>query len=260
MEYVKAKSISYGGHRNRDIVKAIAIHFTGNVGDTAEGNASFFHREGDGNTRHAGAHIFIDQKGNAVKSIGLDLIAWAVGDYEGTARGGAQMHGTFTNYNTVSIELCDIATKDPSPAMIKTVKSVIKYIRKRCPNAKYICRHFDISGKNCPGRMSGEGNARWKKFLEDIGEVENARPAVISVPWPTITLQKGATGSQVKKLQKCLNKLIKAGLAVDGSFGPATLKAVKKFQKKYKLAVDGSVGPKTRSMIKKKYKELLNKK
>ena len=32
---------------------------------------------------------------------------------------------------------------------------------------------------------------------------------------------------------------------VDGSFGPDTLKAVKKFQKDYGLKVDGYVGPNT---------------
>ena len=51
-------------------------------------------------------------------------------------------------------------------------------------------------------------------------------------------------------MQKCLNKLTKANLTVDGIFGDKTLKAVKDFQKKYKLAVDGIVGTKTRAKIK----------
>lgn len=250
MKYIKAKPISYGGKRSKKDVKGIAIHFTGNVGDTAMGNASYFHRSGDGNTRAAGAHFFVDQQGNAVKSIAMNLIAWAVGDWEGTANGGGSLHGTYGNYNTVSIELCDIATKNPSKAMIKAVKKTIKYIRRYCPNAEIVCRHWDISGKSCPGRMTGLGNDRWLQFLKDIGETENARPSVVDHPYPTTTLWKGCQGSQVKKLQKCLNKIMKAGLDVDGSFGPATDKALRAFQKKYKLVVDGYVGPKTREKIK----------
>ena len=69
-----------------------------------------------------------------------------------------------------------------------------------------------------------------------------------SVPKPV--LQRGNTGSKVKNLQKCLNYIIKAGLEVDGSFGPATEKALKAFQKKYGLVVDGSYGPKSHAKIK----------
>ena len=80
--------------------------------------------------------------------------------------------------------------------------------------------------------------------------VEKVTKKNSEVTYPTENLWRGLTGEQVGKLQKCLNKLIDAGLKVDNSFGPATEKAVKSFQKKYKLEVDGSVGPKTRAKIK----------
>lgn len=70
------------------------------------------------------------------------------------------------------------------------------------------------------------------------------------VPYPVIDLKKGDTGTQVKKLQRCLNKILGTKLAIDGSYGPATTKAVKKLQKKYKLKVDGMAGPQTRAAIK----------
>ena len=178
MKYVKAKPISYGGKRSRKAVKAIPIHYTENDGDTALGNASYFHRAGDGNTLSAGAHFFIDQKGNVVKSIPMNLTAWAVGDWEGTANGGGSLHGIYNNANTVSIELCDIASKNPSKEMIKATKKTIKYIRRHCPNAKVVCRHWDITGKDCPGRMTGRDNPRWVKFLKDIGELNHARPRI----------------------------------------------------------------------------------
>lgn len=58
-------------------------------------------------------------------------------------------------------------------------------------------------------------------------------------------LTKGDKGTQVKRLQQFLNWCINAGLEVDGSFGNATLAAVKKYQKKYSLEVDGFFGKKS---------------
>lgn len=66
----------------------------------------------------------------------------------------------------------------------------------------------------------------------------------------TITLsilQKGATGREVKTLQRLLKAFGYSigNSGVDGSFGNATLTAVKAFQKDNGLVVDGSVGAKT---------------
>lgn len=56
-------------------------------------------------------------------------------------------------------------------------------------------------------------------------------------------LTKGDTGTQVKRLQSFLNWYGGYGLDIDGSFGPATLAAVKKYQKAEGLTVDGYFGP-----------------
>ena len=52
-------------------------------------------------------------------------------------------------------------------------------------------------------------------------------------------------GEDVEKVQKRLNKLIKAGLEVDGEYGPKTAAAVVRYQTKKKLDPDGEVGRKT---------------
>ncbi|MBV1817350.1 N-acetylmuramoyl-L-alanine amidase [Bacteroidales bacterium MSK.15.36] len=65
----------------------------------------------------------------------------------------------------------------------------------------------------------------------------------------TITLQKGAKGSQVKILQRRLKDLGYYKGNIDGSFGPATYEAVKAFQRKNGLSIDGSVGPATRAVL-----------
>lgn len=58
---------------------------------------------------------------------------------------------------------------------------------------------------------------------------------------------KGDTGAEVKKVQKFINWATGSKLAIDGSYGPATIKAVKKFQGlgEVKLKQDGSYGKTT---------------
>ena len=55
-------------------------------------------------------------------------------------------------------------------------------------------------------------------------------------------LKKGAKGSAVKAMQALLNLRTGAGLALDGSFGGATDKALRAYQASRGLAVDGSCG------------------
>lgn len=55
----------------------------------------------------------------------------------------------------------------------------------------------------------------------------------------TETLRVGSSGDAVKRVQR------KLGLAADGSFGPATEKAVKAWQAANGLVADGIVGPKS---------------
>lgn len=62
-------------------------------------------------------------------------------------------------------------------------------------------------------------------------------------------VRKGHRGTQVATLQKDLNKL-GYKLSIDSSFGPATDKAVRDFQRKYGLVVDGSAGPATQAKLK----------
>lgn len=160
-----ARSYSYAAKkRNRKTVQFIVIHYTGVTGDTAKNNADYF---ATGNTRAAGAHFFVDQKGNIARSIPMNRIAYAVGGDQRTGkRGEAKYFGRCTNANSISIELCDNADKMPSKEQIKAVRALVKYIRRYCPNAKTIIRHFDVNGKICPAKML---SARvWKYFREEI--------------------------------------------------------------------------------------------
>lgn len=58
----------------------------------------------------------------------------------------------------------------------------------------------------------------------------------------TAVLKQGATGGEVKELQRRLKQWGYYDGAVDGIYGPSTVAAVKKFQKKNGLKVDGIAG------------------
>ena len=160
-----AKSISYGNKRPLSNIKYIVIHYTGNKGDTAQNNLDYF---ANGNTRQAGAHFFVDKKGNVGKSIAMNRTAWAVGgDHRSGRKGEAAYFGKCTNANSVSIELCDMCSKTNWEQMYATRK-LVKYIQSKCPNAKTIIRHWDVNGKDCPAPFTGNGNEKWTEFKRFI--------------------------------------------------------------------------------------------
>jgi len=163
MYYRKAKAISYDVKKRDKAkdVKFLTIHNTGNNGDSSKNNVDYY---AYWNEREAGAHFYVDQEGLIGRSIPMDLTAWSVGD-----SGKGNLKGIVTNYNSISIELCDIVKKDPSAKMIKSVIELIAFIQKYCPNAKTIVRHYDITTKNCPARMID--NDKWGDFLNKIGYV-----------------------------------------------------------------------------------------
>jgi peptidoglycan hydrolase-like protein with peptidoglycan-binding domain len=65
------------------------------------------------------------------------------------------------------------------------------------------------------------------------------------------TLRRGSAGVLVQQLQRCLNKVQRSSLDVDGRFGPRTTAAVRTFQTRTRgLAVDGRYGPKAAAKLK----------
>ena len=99
----------------------------------------------------------------------MNRTAWSVGGFYTDKKGAAKYYGKCTNYNSISIELCDIVGKKPSKKMLKKLKKTIKYIQRWCPNATTIIRHWDVNGKDCPQIMAGKNNKVWKDLLNYLG-------------------------------------------------------------------------------------------
>jgi Putative peptidoglycan binding domain len=79
-----------------------------------------------------------------------------------------------------------------------------------------------------------------------------ASPAPASAQPPATTLTPGNSGRQVKRLQRALAQLGYSPGRVDGSYGPATENALKRFQQANGLQPDGVLGPKTLKALKQK--------
>jgi peptidoglycan hydrolase-like protein with peptidoglycan-binding domain len=97
-----------------------------------------------------------------------------------------------------------------------------------------------VTVSNCAGTSLARG------FFSDlpmrVPTVINAHPA----QW-RCNLPPGSTGSPVARLQIDLNACYKAGLQVDGDYGPLTERAVKNVQRSEHVTVDGEYGPQTAS-------------
>ncbi|MGZ4333611.1 MAG: peptidoglycan-binding domain-containing protein [Gaiellaceae bacterium] len=65
------------------------------------------------------------------------------------------------------------------------------------------------------------------------------------LPAPTSTLKPGDHGSQVKVLQRALERLGYSVGVVDGIYGPSTKAALARFQKRSSLVADGVFGAKS---------------
>ena len=122
---------------------------------------------------------------------------WAVGDKKNKWTGGASLYGKATNRNTISIEICSTLTKGTSAQLpnhsgwsfteqaLDNARRLVRYLMKMYGIPKNrIIRHYDASGKLCPGILgwndgpvyqtdgqwtSGKSNStQWMEFLNSI--------------------------------------------------------------------------------------------
>ena len=156
--------------QNRTI-KYIAIHYTAGA-SSASGRAVNMKSNWE-KTKRASADFGVDD--TTMVQFNPDLKnykCWSVGDDKKASTGGAQLYGRATNANTISIEICSNLKKgtDASKpnhegwyyteaALNNAVKLVKILMKKFNIPVENVVRHYDISGKVCPGVL-GWNNAK----------------------------------------------------------------------------------------------------
>ena len=102
-----------------------------------------------------------------------------------------------------------------------------------------ICRYLGVRYKAPAASGDGEGNKAPSSGQEPSGDAAPAYSRLLKLASPNMQ------GDDVEAVQRALIAT-GADIAADGIFGPATERAVKRYQNaKGGLAVDGQVGPKT---------------
>lgn len=169
------------GAKGKNTPQWLVVHFLGATGQAWD-NAKYF----ESTYRGASAHYFID-KGNIVQVVEDDTPAWHVGDGYRSGRGkynGYHGYGA-TNNNSLGFELClDTSTSSSVWHMdfhIETLKRaewLIKQKQKQynIPNERVI-RHFDASGKLCPGNWQHNNWAKWHAFKAKLANVKTTKPS-----------------------------------------------------------------------------------
>lgn len=150
-----------GRKRGHSEIKFIVIHYTGNysVGADAEAHYKYLQRA----TRYGSAHYYVDDR-QIIQTIGDSRVAWSVGDNQGHGR---YLNGC-TNNNSISIEMCVNADADQK----KTYKNVLELTKNLMAKfkvpAERVCRHYDVSRKDCPHNFRANSWALWWQFKEEI--------------------------------------------------------------------------------------------
>ena len=193
---------NYGSKRSLDNLYII-IHYTGNDGDTALNNVTYYHRD----TSKTSAHFFVDDK-DVYSSVPLTHAAYSVGGLKyGSCpwSGGGTMHGIIKNTNSINIEMCDNSPKDGKIVLTEKTREntedlVVDLMLLYNIPLERIYRHFDVTGKICPayfvpyGEHESDGQDRWESFKSNIKEKYESR---IHKDFQDILIEKGILDSRV---------------------------------------------------------------
>ena len=150
-------------------IEYIVIHYTGAAG-SAKNNIEYF----NGGDRQASADFFVGYNGEIWQyNPSIDAkYSWHCGGGRQSSRGGS-FYGKCTNGNSIGIEMCTQQLNGKwifKDATINSAAYLVQYLMHLYGIDKsHIIRHFDVTGKKCPG-VDGwtEPSNEWDKFKSRI--------------------------------------------------------------------------------------------
>lgn len=166
---------------NRNI-KFLAIHYTAGA-SSAPGKAESM-KDSWELKRRASADFGVDDANMVQFNPDLkNYHCWSVGDAKKPAGGGAQLFGKAINRNTISIEMCSNLTKGynhnavnhegwhfTEATLANAVRLAKILMRKFNIPIERVVRHYDISGKICPGVVGWNNYVLFDKDGKRIGK------------------------------------------------------------------------------------------
>ena len=177
------KSVTHNTSVRKDDIKYICIHYVGATGD-AKPNVDYYSQP---TVTNASADFFVGHNGD-IWQYNPDPVkryCWAVVGGRKSRYGGS-FYGKAKNSNSVSIEMCvktrgGMTANSPdwyfTPETINATVELTKYLMGlyNVP-AERVIRHFDVTGKLCPGVVgwnspSGDESA-WEMFKKRISETK----------------------------------------------------------------------------------------
>ena len=163
--YYSITSLTYAPNRS---IEYIALHYTAGTtskAGTALGVAKWF-ASGGNPSNPASSDFIVDDRDVVQYNNDIEnRYAWCVGGakYSPTTSLGASLYGKATNKNTINIEICSNKVNKKSllasdtdwyftDAELDNTRDLVKYLMKKynIPIAMVV-RHYDITGKLCPG-------------------------------------------------------------------------------------------------------------
>lgn len=173
--------VSYSANRP---IKYLAIHFT--AGSQSRDCVNTIKKVFE--QRSASADFAVDD--NTMMQYNPDInnyYCWAVGDKKDTSGGGANLYGIATNKNTISIEVCSSLKAGYTPNCSnhegwyfteKTLDNAVKLakilMKKYNIPIDKVVRHYDISGKLCPGIIGWNNGGIWTNDRKYTGKKNNS--------------------------------------------------------------------------------------